>query len=121
MAWAVPADKGGNKYELYIAAEGNVGAESCESLFAWYDHLTKINFNHCLYTGRSKSMSKMFYKCERLQELDLSDFRTELVSDMSAMFSGCSSLASLGLQELRTGREEERWRICAICSEAVPA
>lgn len=117
MAWAVPADKGGNKYELYIAAEGNVGAESCESLFAWYDHLTKINFNHCFYTGRSKSMSKMFYKCERLQELDLSDFRTELVSDMSAMFSGCSSLASLGLQELRTGSVKDMGDMFVSCEK----
>lgn len=97
MAWVIPIDTdvGAERYALYIATDGNIGAKSCEALFAYYEHLTQINFNHCFYTGQSDSMARMFYGCKGLQGIDLIDFCTENVTDMSDMFNGCGKLASL--------------------------
>ena len=41
----------------------------------------------------------MFYKCQKLPSLDLSNFNTAKVKDMSSMFSGCIKLSSLTLSE----------------------
>ena len=47
-------------------------------------------------------MSEMFYECQNLTSLDLSNFNTENVYDMSKMFSGCQNLTSLNLSNFNT-------------------
>ena len=48
----------------------------------------KKNLDHTEY---------LFYGCDDIIELNLSQFKTSQVYDMSAMFEGCSSLKSLDL------------------------
>ena len=48
-----------------------------------------------LNTSEMTDMSYMFYRCEKLQSLDLSNFNTAKVIDMSYMFNNCSKLQSL--------------------------
>ena len=47
-------------------------------------------------------MSLMFYFCESLTELDLSNFITDKVTNMSYMFEGCSSLKTLNISSFNT-------------------
>ena len=42
-------------------------------------------------------MSYMFYECSSLEELNLSNFNTNKVTNMYGMFLGCSSLKELNL------------------------
>ena len=44
----------------------------------------------------------MFYDCNKLTSLNLSNFNTNNVKDMSCMFYGCSSLTSLNLFNFNT-------------------
>ena len=37
-------------------------------------------------------MKNMFYKCSSLHEINLSNFKTQKVTNMKCMFSDCSSL-----------------------------
>jgi len=56
------------------------------------------NFN----TNNIKDMSYMFYNCSCLNDLNLCNFSTINVTDMSCMFYGCSSLTSLNLFNFNT-------------------
>ena len=44
----------------------------------------------------------MFYKCELLTNIDLSNFNTSNVTNMSSMFKGCSSLKKINLSNVNT-------------------
>ena len=44
----------------------------------------------------------MFYDCNKLLSLDLSNFNTNNVNNMSRMFYNCSSLTSLNLSNFNT-------------------
>lgn len=101
MAWAVPK---GALYQLYIASAGGIdGVESCKDLFAGYRNLSKIDLGGHFYTGPQTDMSRMFYVCNRLTEVDLSGFDTSHVKDMSGMFYA-ANLASLDLSGFDTSR-----------------
>ena len=56
------------------------------------------NLNTCNVTN----MNRMFMKCYKLKEIDVSHFNTSLVEDMSQMFFGCLELESLDLDEFDT-------------------
>ena len=47
-------------------------------------------------------MSFMFWGCSSLEELNLSNFRANKISNMRAMFSGCSSLKESNLSKFNT-------------------
>ena len=56
------------------------------------------NFN----TANVTNMEEMFYSCQNLSSLDLSKFNTEKVTDMSSMFEDCLELSSLDLSNFNT-------------------
>ena len=76
--------------------------------------LTKTNFMFCdcfsmininlsnLKTENITNMSHMFYQCSSLLSINFSYFDTEKVNDMSYMFCNCSSLTSLDLSYFNT-------------------
>jgi len=47
-------------------------------------------------------MSSMFYNCNGLTSLNVSNFDTSSVTDMSDMFRGCNSLISLDVRSFDT-------------------
>ena len=49
-----------------------------------------------------QDISSMFYYCESLLSLDLSDFNTSLVYNMGFLFSNCISLTSINLTNFKT-------------------
>ena len=95
MAWVTPAN---DLYDLYIAAEGGVSAaHDCSDLFAGYSNAKTINFGEAFHTTGAADMSRMFFGCKALTELNLNRFDTSAVQDMSWMFSNCYSMTDLTL------------------------
>ncbi len=69
-----------------------------------------------LNTANVTDMSYMFYKCQKLSSLDLTNFNTKNVTNMSYMFSGCSALTSLDLTNFNTSKVESMHDMFEDCS-----
>ena len=61
-------------------------------------NLNLSNFN----TENVTNMNSMFSRCKSLTNLDLSSFNTEKVTNMNEMFFNCTSLTSLNLSNFNT-------------------
>lgn len=112
IAWVENGSKEGQSVSadivpqvLYIAADGMIQApEDCEFLFAGYENVHTIEFNHCFDTSQVKDMGYFFYYCKSLVSVDVSDFDTSQVTTMSTMFNGCSSLTSVDVSGFDTSQ-----------------
>ena len=62
------------------------------------ENLDLSNFN----TEKVTDMSGMFEECHSLETLDLSNFNTANVTDMTCMFYGCTALETLDLSNFNT-------------------
>jgi len=62
-------------------------------------------------------MSYMFYKCESLKELDLSNFNTNNVTDMTSMFHFCKSLELLNIDNFNTNKLQKVGNIFTGCEK----
>ena len=59
----------------------------------------------------------MFYGCSSLNELNLSNFNTDNVTDMESMFSLCSSLKELNLSNFNTNKVTNMGSMFSGCSD----
>ena len=59
----------------------------------------------------------MFYNCSGLEELNLSSFNTDKVTNMSWMFSFCSSLKKLDLSNFNINNETYMDYMFTGCSD----
>jgi len=99
-AWA---EKNGNLYDLYIAADGGVFApENSSCLFSGMQNLTDIRFGGAFSTENVTNMSDMFSDCKSLRVLDLDCFDTSKVTNMWSMFEECESLTTLNMSSMDT-------------------
>jgi surface protein len=71
------------------------------------------NFN----TANVTNMEEMFYSCQNLSSLDLSKFNTEKVTNMSGMFAGCQKLSSLDLSKFNTEKVTNMSGMFAGCQK----
>ena len=62
------------------------------------------------------SMEGMFYNCEGLINLDLSNFDTSKVTSMSRMFDGCSRLTNLDVSGFDTSQVTSMYQMFYVCS-----
>ena len=99
----------GGKFKLIdsnITSISNFELQSCVTSMkeVFYDcrRLTSISFIDKFNTEKINDMGAMFYRCEKLTSLDLSNFDTSNVTDMHAMFQNCGSLISLNLSNFDT-------------------
>ena len=58
----------------------------------------------------------MCYRCDKITEIDLSQFDTSQVTNMRRMFSSCSSLTSLDLSNINTSQVTNMLSIFEECS-----
>ena len=70
----------------------------------------KYKFNKLLSTTRS-----MFYECDSIKTLDLSNFNNEKVTDMCFMFRGCTSLTNINLSNFDTQNVTEMHQMFTYC------
>ena len=86
----------------------NLTTVNFDSSFSGYQGLTSTDywFYNCtglatingianLKTDNVTTMQYMFYKCEALEEIDLSSFNTEKLTSTSNMFAGCTNLKTI--------------------------
>lgn len=67
-------------------------------------------------TSSLKSMAYMFYDCQNLTSLDLSNFITSKVSNMNCMFADCKSLNALDLSNFNVSKVIAMYGMFAGCS-----
>ena len=78
------------------------GLNNIKSMFLGDINLKNIVFTKYFDTSNVTDMSCMFYGCESLTSLDLSNFNTNNVTDMNCMFYLCSRLNKLNLSTFDT-------------------
>ena len=67
-------------------------------------------------TSNVTSMGHMFFGCNKITSLDLSNFNTSNVTDMSYMFNGCKSLTSLNVSNFDTSNVTKMHNMFNGCS-----
>ena len=79
------------------------------------ENLQSITGMEYLNTGEVTVMTDMFYDCELLTGLDVSNFNTANVTTMHAMFYGCSSLTSLDVSHFNTANVTDMSMMFGYC------
>ena len=95
-------------FKIARPTTGSYWFSSCENL------VTIENISY-LNTSEMTDMSYMFYGCENLQSLDVSNFNTENVTDMSVMFRKCKNLQSLDVSNFNTAKVKNMDNMFADC------
>ena len=116
MAYAVLNDDG-STYTIYLQGNGKIIAnENSSCLFFDFSKLQTIEGLEYLDTSKVTDMSYMFYWCENLIELDVSNLNTSKVTDMHDMFCYCSSLTELDLSNFDTSNVTDMYEMFCNCS-----
>ena len=76
---------------------------SMENMFYYCDKITSLDLSNC-DTSKVTNMKDVFAACYSLTSLDLSSFNTSQVTTMQNMFSNCKSLTSLNLSNFDTSK-----------------
>lgn len=84
-----------------IEVIGGSGLTSVKGLFDNCDKLTNIDMSE-FNTHNVEDMSNMFRCCNSLHTLDLVNFITDNVQTMEAMFYGCANLREINLSSFNT-------------------
>lgn len=114
LAWVIPAED--NMYELHIAAEGGInGKLACEDLFCGYQNVTSIDFNNCFHTEEAEDLSRMFYYCWQLEDLNLDGIRTDNATNLSEMFANCLYLTAVDVSSFDTSNVENTSGMFSNC------
>ena len=92
----------------------NYGLKSLSKLFYDCNCIKKINFIK-FKIDDFKSMSEMFYGCS-LEELNISNFNSNNVTNMKGMFRDCISLKELNLSNFNTYNVSKMNNMFSYCS-----
>ena len=71
------------------------------------------NFN----TSKVTDMSAMFYHCLTLSNINVSNFNTEKVTNMSSLFNGCTQLTNLDLSNFNTANVKDMSAMFYSCGQ----
>lgn len=89
---------------------------SLEHFFAGCSTLETITGLEYLNTANVTNMYRMFYECNKLSSLDLSNFNTANVTNMKEMFYSCQNLSSLDLSNFNTANVVDMAHMFYNCS-----
>ena len=90
---------------------------SLNSFFQYLNELEIISGLDYLNTANVTNMSDMFYKCNKLSSLDLSNFNTANVTNMYEMFCDCNKLSSLDLSNFNTAKVTNMCNMFENCNK----
>ena len=82
----------------------------------WYDFRNTIISAEIHVQGMT-SAEGMFWDCNQMVEVDLTDFDTRSITTMDMMFASCKSLTSLDLSKFDTGNVTNMQQMFSGCSE----
>ena len=89
---------------------------SCFCWFAGCTELKTIEGIEYLNTENVVNMKSMFYGCNNLTTLDVSNFNTKNVTDMRTMFYRCNNLTTLDISNFNTQNVTEMGWMFAFCN-----
>ena len=86
-------------YKMKIPSSG-----SLIGMFEGLKKMTSVYFSERFELYDIKKMNRMFYNCENLKNIDLSNFNTKNVEIMNSMFYQCLQLDNINLSELESSK-----------------
>ena len=90
--------------------------KNCTRWFVGCKNLTSIKgIKENLNTSEVTDMSSMFSLCLKLENLDVSGFKTNNVTNMAHMFYGCQKLTSLDVRGFNTNNVTDMTYMFAAC------
>lgn len=96
----------GNDYDISqitkVSFQNELVPTKTNNWFYCFENLTEIENIRYLDTSNVTDMNFMFYRCNKLTEIDVSGFNTSNVTNMHGMFSLCSSLTTLDVSGFDT-------------------
>ncbi len=90
-----------------VIIEGNITATNLHGMFRDLTNLKTIKNLDKINTSHVTNMSTMFYNCNSLTKLDVSNFDTSKVKDMSSMFFNCKALTELDVSNFDTSKVKD--------------
>jgi len=105
--------KSKGKYRIKYSFKNTIN-KACY-MFSECDLLININLSN-LKTNNITDMSCIFLECSSLTNIDLSNVNTNNVTDMSCMFFGCSSLNNIDLSYFNTDKVTDMNNMFSGCS-----
>ena len=94
-----------HKIQSVSIVDAGIAPVSTAYWFYEFDSLNSVQGIANLNTASTSNMAAMFYSCNNLKTLDLTDFRTSSAEDFSDMFYGDYQLTSIsGIEDLDTSR-----------------
>ncbi len=97
------AAAGANRYDVYIAGDGGVAANSQSGyIFYMFENLEEVNGAENFKTSNATTLKSLFYRCYKLKTIDLSSWDTSNVTDMSQLFDMTTSTGSTIVPALET-------------------
>ena len=79
------------------------------------DKTQLLTVEYLKVTDNVTSMSSMFYNCNKLNQLDVSNWNTSKVTDMSNMFQNCKKITSLDVSKWDTGNVQLMTNMFDLC------
>ena len=101
-------DENGNKVTIIMP-------EDCSYMFDCCFYLKQIVAIENLNTSNVTNMTRMFYCCRILTQLDVSNFDTSNVTNMRYMFDDCESLTQLDVSNFDTSNVTSLAGMFALC------
>jgi len=86
------------------------------NLFSGCLNLNEIRNTKNVITENATSANSTFKDCENLKTLDISTWKTSLITDMSQMFDGCENLTTLNLNTMDTNSVVDMSAMLRNCS-----
>ena len=101
-------DENGNKVTIIMP-------EDCSYMFDCCFYLKQIVAIENLNTSNVTNMTRMFFSCKSLTQLDVSNFDTSNVTNMRYMFDDCESLTQLDVSNFDTSNVTDMTCMFAGC------
>ena len=98
-----------------IIDPGVIANQNSSGLFRDLKKLKTIQGLENLDTSQVTNMSRMFYNCDVLTNMDVSHFNTSQVTNMSEMFEGCKSLINLDVSHFDTSQVTNMYAMFEDC------
>ena len=89
---------------------------SINNIFASNPRLESLFLSDSFNTSGVTNMSRTFYGCNNLNNLDVSNFNTSAVTNMQYMFQSCSALTSLDVSNWNTSAVTNMYQMFNGCS-----
>ncbi|WP_294891913.1 MucBP domain-containing protein [uncultured Lactobacillus sp.] len=84
-------------------------------MFAFFENLTEIRGLNQVDTSEVTNMSFMFFGCQNLSSLDLSNFNTTKATSMAEIFWNCKKLTNLNVSSFDTSKVNDMYDMFNGC------